>query len=391
MRAPSQPGQCGAAASADVARCAVAGVAADGEGPVGHEAGVADVVGRRQREEEVEHHAHASQPGHVGGDVGPVEAPPHVVEHGQGRDAHEPHARHEDRQDEREAEGVERGVIVEFHPRFGHEVLQAAVERGGSRDGQAEQGGIEAADVVEVDDVQVAPAGGLDEEKGHHEHHDAEGQARAAAAERVDELRDGVVGHGGLGQAALAGPAHRGLVACQFEPDAVRRVFRHEGYVGHDDLVATPHDGRVGPRVEARCARPAGHEGQGVGGDFEVEVGPVVVVSDEGGRVEAAVAYGPAVVGRRRGVVAGGGHERRDHEGEEGLNVAHGRASGSGGNRNSGGSAVRRAGGARGVRARGRGRRGAGRSGRARRAGSGGRSSGRPRVAGGARRRVPCG
>ena len=305
MRTAPQAVDAPAAAAADVARRAVAEVARQGKGPVSHEARVAQITGRSEREEKVKHHAHAQQAGAVGRYVRPVHAAAQVVGRGQSRDDHQPHRRDEHRQHRRQAEGIERRVIVELLPRLGDEVLHTPVERGRPRDRQTKQCGIETVDVVEVNGAQVAPTDALDQKKqegrGRHEQR----HAHTAAAERMDELRDGVGGYGVVRQPAFRNPAHCALIARHFDPQAVRAVLGHEGYVRHDHLVAPSDRARVRCPRQPALARPSQAQAQRVARHLEVIVQSVVVLAHEGGRVEASPRRPPAVRGRSVVVVAG--------------------------------------------------------------------------------------
>ena len=72
-------------------------------------------------------------------------------------------------------------------------------------------------------------------------------------AEKVDELRNGVVGYHTRDEVSLMNPSHCELVASQLHPDAVNRILGNDERLGHNEwfvvvnaqLLASGIDGEI--------------------------------------------------------------------------------------------------------------------------------------------------
>ena len=158
MRATPLGMQLGATAAAHVGTTGIEEITAQSPSGINEQAGITDVVERGQRKEQVAHGTHAQQREQIEHGLVQRQLPAHVFHRGYGQEDYQPHRRHEQSQHERQPERIQRGVIVELHPGVGHELLHAGIKRGRTGERQAEQGGIRAAHIVEVHDVETLAA-----------------------------------------------------------------------------------------------------------------------------------------------------------------------------------------------------------------------------------------
>ncbi len=203
------------------------------------EAGVADVDVGGEDEEEVAENAGGGEAEEVAGGVEGAELPADVVEGGEADDEDEPKGGEEGAEDAGDVEGAERGVEVVVLPNGGGEDLHGLVEGGGGGGEQAEELGVEAVDVVEVDDGDLLVEDGGEEADGDHEGEDEEEEDQGGLAEDVDGLGDAVVGDEGADEGGLGKPALDFLGVGDFDPEAVGAIGGVDGELGHDDAVAT--------------------------------------------------------------------------------------------------------------------------------------------------------
>ena len=152
------------------------------------------------------------------------------------------HEKHPDRaqkeaQDERKPERVERGVVVIEHPSFWHIMLDSCIEKGGKRQRDEQIGGVGREDVAKEENVGFPLAKHLPEQDYQRNEEDNQEDAEVANAEEMDELRDGIVGHNALLKVALMCPAHCELVASEFHPNAIHRIFWNDKCLSHNKLV----------------------------------------------------------------------------------------------------------------------------------------------------------
>ena len=127
---------------------------------------------------------------------------------------------------------------IEFNPCLRNKRLHAPVEHGRPRYAQALQRGVEAVDIVEMNNAHLAPAD--DANQNHHQRQAEYGHAdqQARIAEIVDEGGYRVVRDGAFQQHLFVNPALCGLVAGHLDPDGVGLVRRNLDDVGHHNLVA---------------------------------------------------------------------------------------------------------------------------------------------------------
>ena len=154
-----------AAMSAQIACCIVAAVSAQGKHPVGNEQRITHIDVHGKGENEVEHGAYTGQTCQIGQAAFHIGLMTHILYHSSGHNDDEPYRGDEQGQNGWELKGVERWVVIEFHPCFGHKMLHTAVECGCTGNDETQQGGIETTDIVEVNQRETAMTSRADEEE----------------------------------------------------------------------------------------------------------------------------------------------------------------------------------------------------------------------------------
>ena len=172
-------------------------------------------------------------------------------------------------------------MIVEMLPHLRCIHLQTGIER--SREGhcQAQQGGVERIDIVEMYNMCFVA---LNVPKGiarRENSNDTKENEDMVVAELRDELRDRVVGHHAGQEVGLACPAKGRTVVGQLHPHRVGIVRRYHVYVGHHEVGTLTHDKGVGRQSADILFGHLADERERVGLHHKVVVVGVVVRREE--------------------------------------------------------------------------------------------------------------
>ncbi len=282
----------------------MAAVAVPCKQEVGQEHGVGQIYADGLREDDIYDEPYGTEAEQIGQGIRRAESAHDLVEGRNEEYEYEPRAGQEDGEQGRLAYGVERRVIVVGLPYPGRVCAHDAVDHGRQGRDHAEQGRIGGVDVLKMDEgyvlVFLEP---VDAEEQKHGQDDAETED-IVVAEGVYELGDGVVGDHVSEQLLFFGPAHGLLVMGYLDVPCFRlcTVVNGAGSGSDDNLIIGMKGDRAGFGSIYFCfLREQGLKRQRVGGNQEIIVYGVMMVTDKIHRVALFGRQVPIVGRGRRG------------------------------------------------------------------------------------------
>ena len=238
-----------AAIAANVSRASVADVHVNGEkGIDGEEDVFQEAEVRDEVENEIDEEADDYQRHEIREIVVPVGGVAQVVDGGDEEYEYEPQAADENGSGQRESQGIELGVEVEFAPHVHIIALHVAVNDGADGDGEAQQHGIDGMHVVEMHEMHVLLAQKPDDNE-----HGADAQSRDEAQHAIvgkvmEQMRNNVIGQDFVSQDFLGHPSLPVVFIDNFHRQAVFFDDEQRGALIDGDAVDGPcvvgHDGR---------------------------------------------------------------------------------------------------------------------------------------------------
>lgn len=268
-----------AAITAAIGGVIVVPMTAKSENPIGYEKNIPPMILHRNTEHQIENHAHCAKTNEVGYGIY-VWLTTKIVDDSTCNNKDEPYARQEKHDGVGLSKRVKSWMKEILLPGLRIECLNRAIYCCRDAHRKTKESGVEAANVVKMNDKKPLFAESLNDEQQGRPHEGGKEEEKAVVTELRDEAGDEVVGDSFVKKLALAHPSHRYLIASHHHPYAIEVVPRNVGHVRHNNFVVAGKHGAVASEDGACHTWDMRGEGHAIGSD-KVIVFPIMVRSPE--------------------------------------------------------------------------------------------------------------